>query len=185
MIHFETERLSIRNFRPGDWEALYAYLSQDEVLKYEPETANTEAECRAKADERSLGDIFLAVCLKETGQMIGHIYFNQEGPAEFMTWEIGYIFNPSFKGRGYATEAARGVIKLGFETMGAHRIMAMCNPENAASWKLLERLGMRREGHEKKKAFFRRTPEGSPLWHDAYVYAMLEEEWFGRAATRP
>jgi RimJ/RimL family protein N-acetyltransferase len=54
----------------------------------------------------------------------------------------------------------------------------LCNPENADSWRLLERLGMRREGFFRKKAFFRTDEAGNPLWHDAYEYAVLEESWF-------
>ena len=57
----------------------------------------------------------------------------------------------------------------------------MCNPENTASWKLLERISMRREGHYKKLAYFKKSPNGKPLWHDAYEYAILAEEWFSFA----
>jgi ribosomal-protein-alanine N-acetyltransferase len=53
----------------------------------------------------------------------------------------------------------------------------MCNPINSASWKLMERLGMRREGHFMQKAFFKRDEKGEPMWHDAYEYAILSDEW--------
>ncbi|MBP1177475.1 RimJ/RimL family protein N-acetyltransferase [Paenibacillus sp. PvR133] len=109
--------------------------------------------------------------------MIGHIYFNQTVPFEFLTWEIGYIFNPRYYGNGYATEASRRVLQYGFEELKAHRIIAMCNPENASSWRLLERLLMRKEGHHMKKAFFNKTEEGQPIWHNAYQYAILADEW--------
>jgi RimJ/RimL family protein N-acetyltransferase len=62
--------------------------------------------------------------------------------------------------------------------MGAHRIIGRCNPENTPSWKLMERLLMRREGYFKKPAFFKKSPDGKLVWHDAYQYAMLEEEFF-------
>ncbi|HEX2954982.1 MAG TPA: GNAT family protein [Bacillota bacterium] len=177
MMIMETERLTIRNFRPDDWQDLYEYLSQDEVLQYEPETANTEAQCRQKAEERSRGDEFLAVCLKTNEKMIGHLYFSQTEPHEFYTWELGYIFNPAYYGQGYATEACRRLIQYAFKELHAHRIIALCSPENTASWRLLERLSMRREGLFKKPAYFRTTHNGRPLWHDAYQYAILEEEW--------
>ncbi|MEN6316987.1 MAG: GNAT family protein [Clostridiaceae bacterium] len=173
----ETERLIIRNFVKNDWKDLYEYLSLKEVLKYEPSCESDEEDCMKKAVERSKSNTFLAVCLKENGKMIGHIYFSQVEPKEYLTWEIGYIFNPEFYGRGYATEASRGILQYGIEELGAHRIIAMCNPENTASWKLLERLSMRREGFFRKKAFFRRTDDGKPIWHDAYEYAILAEEW--------
>ncbi|MFF2907979.1 GNAT family N-acetyltransferase [Paenibacillus sp. NPDC057934] len=73
---------------------------------------------------------------------------------------IGYIFNPEFYGKGYATEACQAVLNYAFAELGAHRILALCNPDNAPSWRLLERLSMRREGHFKKEAFFKKTKVG-------------------------
>lgn len=177
MLSMETERLVVRNFKEDDWKDLYEYLSQKEVLRYEPEDPSDEEDCRKKASERSKGNNFWAVCLKESGKMIGHLYFQQGEPLEFLTWELGYIFNPAYYGRGYATEASRRMLRYGFEELGAHRIMAMCNPENTPSWKLMERLKMRREGFFKKNAFFRRNSGGGPIWFDSYEYAILHEEW--------
>ncbi|MFW6287605.1 MAG: GNAT family N-acetyltransferase, partial [bacterium] len=77
----------------------------------------------------------------------------------------------------YATEACKRMLKYGFEDLKVHRIMAKCNTENISSWKLLERLSMRREGHFKKPVYFKKTGEGNPIWHDDYQYAILEEEW--------
>jgi RimJ/RimL family protein N-acetyltransferase len=177
ILTMETERLVIRKFEPNDWKDLCEYLSLKEVLMYEPNSESDNKDCKKLALERSQSDIFFAVCLRETDKMIGHIFFNQLEPSEFLTWEIGYIFNPKFYGNGYATEACKQILKYGFEELGAHRIIGNCNPENTASWKLLERLSMRREGCFKKKAFFRKTSDGKPIWHDSYQYAILEEEW--------
>jgi RimJ/RimL family protein N-acetyltransferase len=73
--------------------------------------------------------------------MIGHVACNREGPEELLTWNHGYIFNPAFYGKGYATEASRRILQHAFEELGAHRVQAGCNPDNAPSWRLLERLG--------------------------------------------
>ncbi|MGA9762735.1 MAG: GNAT family protein [Gaiellaceae bacterium] len=173
----ETARLSIRSFRSGDWQDLHEYLSQPAVLEFEPGQPSDEAQCKEIAAERSHGSAFWAVCLKPGEKMIGHVYFSQIEPEELMTWEFGYIFNPAFGGRGYATEACRALLSLGFGELGAHRVVAMCDPRNPPSWRLLERLSMRREGHFRQMAFFRRTSDGKPLWHDAYQYALLESEW--------
>ena len=70
------------------------------------------------------------------------------------------------------------IIQYSFEECDAHRIIAMCNPENIPSWKVMERLNMRREGHLKKQAFFKVSSKGKPLWHDSYLYAILKEEFF-------
>ena len=53
----------------------------------------------------------------------------------------------------------------------------MCNPENTPSWRLMERLGMRREGHLRKNIWFFRDENGRPIWQDTYEYAILREEW--------
>ena len=94
--------------------------------------------------------------------MVGHLYVALQEPAEFGTWEIGYIFNPDYGKQGYATEAARRLLDWLFMEKAAHRVMAMCSPENPSSWRLLERLGMRREGFFRQKAFFRRDAQGRP-----------------------
>ena len=177
MLIMETERLIIRKFKADDWKDLFEYLSQESVVKYEPYDIYSEEDCKQSAINRSQNDVFWAVCLKENNKLIGNVYFQQQDPKKFFTWEIGYVFNPTYYGKGYATEACKRVLKYGFEQLGAHRIIGKCNPENTASWKLLERLSMRREGHYIKPAFFKRKLDGSPIWHDAYIYAILAEEW--------
>ena len=176
-MNFETERLIVRKFYANDWIDLHEYLSQKEVLKYEPASESGVEECKQIALDRSKGDIFWAVCCKETNKMIGHVYFEQIQPLEFLTWQIGYIFNPAYYGKGYATEACQAILQYGFDQLGAHRIIAMCNVENAASWKLLERLSMRREGHSLQNAFFERTDDSEPIWINSFQYAILEDEW--------
>jgi RimJ/RimL family protein N-acetyltransferase len=176
----ETHRLIIRRFKPEDWEDLYEYLSKEEVVKYEPYGVHTKEQSKEEAVHRSGNEEFWAVCLKENNKLIGNLYFEQQYPKEFGTWEIGYVFNPQFGGEGYATEACQKLIQIAFDQYGAHRIIGKCNPENTASWKLLERLSMRREGHYLKPVYFKKTKEGKPIWHDAYEYAILDEEWFSK-----
>jgi RimJ/RimL family protein N-acetyltransferase len=173
----ETDRLIIRNFCSADWEDLYEYLSNENVVKYEPYSVFSEEECKQEAINRSNNNSFLAVCIKESNKLIGNLYFQQQEPKIFLTWEIGYVFNPAYYGKGYATEACKRILRYGFENLNAHRIVGWCNPENTASWKLMERLLMRREGYFKKTAFFRKTPDGKPIWHDAYQYSILEEDF--------
>lgn len=178
MSILETDRLIIRNFHIDDWKDLHEYLSNETVVKYEPYDVFGEEACKQEAINRSQNNAYWAVCLKEKNKLIGNLYFQQQEPKEFMTWEVGYVFNPEFYGKGYATEACKRILKFGFEQVSAHRIIGMCDPENSASWRLLERLSMRREGCYKKPAFFRKTLDGKPIWHDAYEYSILEEEFF-------
>ncbi len=172
----ETKRLIIRNFTENDWKDLFEYLSRSQIYIYEPGRPITEEESRKKALERSGGDNFFAVVLKENMKMIGHLYFQKIDPAEFMTFEIGFIFNPEYQRMGYAKEAAGNLIGHAFRKKGVHRIIAECNPENTASWKLLEGIGMRREGHSMQSGFFRRDEEEQPLWFNSYQYAILNNE---------
>ena len=170
----ETNRLTIRRFSPDDWRDLYEYLSQYETVKYEPYEIFTEEESKREAIRRSENDAFWAVCLKSSGKLIGNIYLSEQ---DFETWELGYVFNAEFLRHGYATEAARALIDYSFEEKNAHRIVAMCNPLNERSWKLLERLGMRREGFLKQNVYFKTNEQGSPIWRDTYEYAVLRTEW--------
>jgi len=176
-MFLETERLILRRFSSEDWKDLHEYLSKEEVVKYEPYGIFTEEECKKEAEYRSQQQCFWAVCLKENNKLIGNVYFAQQHPEEILTWTIGYVFNPVFQGRGYATEASREILRYGFEQLNARRIVAMCNPKNSASWKLLERLNMRREGHLIKNIFFKYDDKGQPIWNDTYEYAILAEEW--------
>jgi len=174
-----TDRLLLRKFTIDDHEDLYEYLSNSKVVKYEPYDTYTMEECIEEVKFRAEDENqrFWAVCLKENKKVIGHVYFNQEEPMEFNTWELGYVFNPKFYGQGYATEACRRILKYGFEEKKAHRIVAGANVKNESSWKLLERLYMRREGHMLQNVFFKRTLDGEPIWNDSYRYGILYEEY--------
>jgi RimJ/RimL family protein N-acetyltransferase len=173
----ETERLLVRNFKAEDWQDLQEYVKQKEIFKFEPEWDISEEGCKNACIYFSKENVFLAVELKATGKMIGHIYFNRAEPEEFKNWELGYIFSILYQGKGYATEACRRLIHYAFEELGAHRVSAKCSPDNTASWKLLERLQMRKEGHSLRCVTFKKTPQGEPIWWDEYLYAILAEEW--------
>ena len=176
-VVLETERLILRRFEPGDGEDLFEYLSDEETVRFEPYGVFTREQADAEAARRAGDEAFWAVCPKDSGKLIGNVYFCLQQPEQFRAWEIGYVFNRLFCGRGYATEAVVRVMRHGFEVMGAHRIEAHCNPLNERSWKLLERAGLRREGHFPQKAWFKRDASGQPIWHDAYAYGLLDEEW--------
>ena len=170
----ETERLVIRRFRPDDWKDLHEYLSQEEVVKFEPYEIFTPKDSRAEAQKRSESEKFWGVCLKDTGKLIGNLSLEKLG---FDTWELGYVFNMQYHKKGYAIEAASALVGYTFEALSARRVIAMCNPLNTASWKLLERLGMRREGHLVKNIYFKKDENNCPIWADTYEYAVLASEW--------
>jgi [ribosomal protein S5]-alanine N-acetyltransferase len=174
MTPLETERLIVRAFKAEDAADLFEYLSLPETYAFEPGDPIDLAEAKRLAAERAAGDSFYAVELKDTGKMVGHLYFARTQPEEFLTWELGYIFNPAFHRRGYCSEASRALLAYAFRELHAHRVVAFCDPQNPASWKTLESIGLKREGFFPQKAFFRRDKEGRPLWHDCLAYGITE-----------
>ena len=171
-----TPRLIVRTFQPEDTENLYEYLSKDEIYRFEPGEPVDRQQAQELANEMSTSPDFWAVELQAEQKVIGQIYFKHIDPPHLMTWELGYIMSPRYQRQGYTTEAVTALLRNGFTKAGIHRVIAHCNPENTASWKLLEKIGFRREGLLKKEVFFRRDANGVPLWTDTLVYAILEEE---------
>ena len=165
----ETERLILRRYREEDLGDLYEYLSDEEVVKFEPYAPMDVREVRHELIRRIADDEMIAVELKAGGKLIGNVYL---GKRDFDSLEIGYVFNRNYWGRRYAKESCRAVIERAFSE-GVHRIYAECDPCNTASWRLLESLGFRREAHFRQNVYFRRDESGSPLWKDTLVYSLL------------
>ncbi len=176
MDELDTERLRVRRFRLSDGAGLFAYLSRPEAVRFEPYPVQSEQDCARLAAERSVDPAFWAVCLHGSGELVGNLYLSLQQPESWRTYELGYVFHPRRWGHGYATEAAGALVSACFDG-GAHRVVARCNPQNESSWRLLERLGLRREGHLVRSASFGVDDFGRQVWHDAYLYAALAEEW--------
>ena len=157
-----------------DYNDLYEYLSDKETYRFEPGEPVTIATAKILCKSRSKDNKFLAVQLKN--KVIGHIYFGQIKPKKFLTWEAGFIFNRKYQGKGYATESLMAVIDYGFKNMNIHRIIAHCNPRNISSWKLLERVKMRREGKLRESIYFINDENGNPIWLDTYEYGLLKRD---------
>jgi RimJ/RimL family protein N-acetyltransferase len=88
--------------------------------------------------------------------------------------ELGWVLDPAYTGHGYATEAVRELLRYCFQDLGVRRIIANCFLDNDTSWRLMERVGMRRELHAVRESLHR-----SGRWLDTVGYAILEEEWWG------
>ena len=166
----QTDRLRLRRFQDSDLQDLYEYLSDEEVVRHEPYKPMSLEETKNNLVWRVSTDEMIAVELKENHKLIGNVYF---GKRDFDSFELGYVFNRSFWGKGYACEACKAVIGQAFAD-GAHRIYAECDPQNAGSWKLLERLGFKREAHLRQNVYFWKDEQGNPIWKDSYVYAALQ-----------
>lgn len=169
-----TERLTIRKFKTTDWEDLSEILTDESVVYFEPYDVFTVEACKSEAENFSKSDNFFAVVLKDEDKVIGKLYFNDEG--NYGTYELGYTFNRSYQGHGYAKESSMALMKYAFENMGARRIVAYADAANEKSWKLLEALGMSIEGKMKKHTFKHKDENGEPIWQDMLIYALLKED---------
>lgn len=168
----ETGRLILRRYRREDLQDLYKYLSDETVVRfepYEPMDMNEVTEC---LDRRISTDEMVAVELKSCHKLIGNVYL---GKRDCNAPELGYVFNRHYWGQGYAAESCTALIRKAFPE-GVHRIYAGCDPCNAASWKLLERLGFTREAHFRQNVYFRKDKDNNPVWKGTYVYSLLNEQ---------
>lgn len=160
----------LRKYCQEDLQDLYEYLSDGEVLKYEPYLPMNLEETKAELAVRIGSDEMIAVELKADHKLIGNVYL---GKREFESLELGYVFNKAYWGRGYAREACHGLIEKAFSE-GVHQIYAECDPCNQNSWRLLEWLGFSREAHFCQNVYFWKDALGNPVWKDTFVYSMLK-----------
>ena len=171
LTEIETVRLLLRAIVASDWPAIFAYMSDPRVTAFLPQGRLDEEASRAFALKQSSNEgEAVAVVEKATGQMIGHMPFHPWLAPD--TYEIGWAFSHAHQGKGYATEAGQALLAHAFEALKAHRVIATCQPENVASWRVAEKLGLRREGHF--RACLYRAPG---IWWDEFFYAVLAEEY--------
>jgi RimJ/RimL family protein N-acetyltransferase len=114
--------------------------------------------------------ILLAIVEQESGAFVGDAMLRLL-TAEHRNGEIGFVLHPDHQRRGYATETARELLRVGFEQAGLHRMIARCEPRNTASAAVMERLGMRREAHLVENEWVKGE------WQSEFVYALLVREW--------
>jgi RimJ/RimL family protein N-acetyltransferase len=180
-MNLVTERLVLREFAEEDWPAILAYQSNPLYLCYYEWTERTPEAVREflqmfldQQQETPRSKFQLAITLKSTGELIGNCGIRMRS-VEAHEGDIGYELDPHHWGQGYATEAARAMLAFGFTNFRLHRVWSWCIADNGSSVRVLERLGMRREGHLRENEFYKGR------WWDTYLYAILEDEW--RAQT--
>ena len=179
MEEIYTKRLVLRKFKESDYDDLYEFLSQLRDNEFEGYPGITYENGREHLRYRLDSEEFYAFALKEPssdsgrGKVIGNIYC---GNRDYAAKEVGYIINEHYRGNGFAAEALDAVVAAAFRA-GAHRIFAECDPRNACSWKLLEKVGFRREAHFRQNIYFHKDADGKPVWKDTYVYALLRSDF--------
>jgi RimJ/RimL family protein N-acetyltransferase len=178
-----TERLLLRPFAAEDLEALLGIHGDPGVARYLYWEARDRAQVSdVLADKVRMtalaheGDVLsLAAVRADTRELVGDVSLvwvserHRQG-------EVGYLLHPAQRGRGYATEAVRALLRLGFEELGLHRIVGRLDGRNVGSARVLERLGMRREAQLVENELVKGQ------WTDELVYALLDREWAAQAA---
>ncbi|HEU4807101.1 MAG TPA: GNAT family protein [Homoserinimonas sp.] len=180
-LPIETERLVLRAFSVADTDAYFEYQQLPEVARYLYRAPHTHEKCREVLERAATlafdadGDVLaLASESADDATLLGEAVLKLANRAADQG-EVGYTLAPWASGRGYATEAAGAMLKLGFETYGFHRIFARIDEENTGSVRVAERLGMRQE------ARLVESDLRDGQWGTEVVYAMLASEWFGSA----
>jgi RimJ/RimL family protein N-acetyltransferase len=181
-LPIETDRLTLRRYVENDYDDLLKLQSNPDVTRFLLYDVRTPEQVKEALTGR-LADVpmdadgqalTVAVVLRDTGQHLGEVtlFLNN---VEQRTGEIGYVFHPESHGHGYAAEASVELLRLGFEELGLHRIIARLDARNTASVKLLERLGLRQEAHFVQNEYLKGE------WTDELVFAMLYSEWDKRS----
>jgi [ribosomal protein S5]-alanine N-acetyltransferase len=173
MDAIETNRLVLRNFRSGDAPGLYAYLNEPGASCFLSMKLEGMDAAEAEVENRSRSDDHIAVCLKDSGEVIGDVFAIPEED----TFAVGWNFNRDFSGCGFATEAARALFSYLFSVRGARRLYAYVEDHNRASRRLCERLGMRQEGLFLEYVSFKKDESGEPIFENTMQFAILRKEW--------
>lgn len=178
-----TERLSIRPATADDAEATWDYRRIPSVAMWMT-TAPTSLE--EYADLFVLEDRLPKTFIMERdGTVVGDLMIAIEDPwaqtevkdqAKGLQAELGWCLRPEAEGQGLATEAVVELFRICFEDLGLRRVVANCFTANEPSWRLMERVGMRREEHAVQDSLHRNGE-----WMDGYRYALLADEWRARA----
>ena len=171
-----TARLELRPSTPDDTADVFALRSHPDVAEWGyrwPRDAGAFAEIWTELCESHLSVLLGGTLI---GDFMLHIrdgwaQLDVADQAERAEAELGYAFHPDHHGKGYATEAGAAVLEIAFASLGVRRVTAGVFADNVPSWRLLERLGMRREGHNLRDSLHRERG-----WLDGYTYALLADE---------
>jgi RimJ/RimL family protein N-acetyltransferase len=181
-VEVSTDRLVLRPLTEDDIETAQSYRNREGVARYllwevhereqgEEPFAGRRALRRLEHDGDGL--VFAVEMPDANGghsRVIGDMSVFLKSAADAQL-EVGWVFHPAVHGRGYATEAAQALLRVCFETLGAHRVVAELDPRNEVSARLCDTLGMRREGHYLENVLV----DGA--WTDTCIHAILDREF--------
>jgi RimJ/RimL family protein N-acetyltransferase len=174
-----TARLLLRPAASADADITWEYRKLDDVSRWITRAPTTIEDYRAQFLEADR--LMATLVVEHVGVVVGDLMLRvQDAWAQFevaerargVEAELGWVLDPAYAGRGLATEAVEEMFRLSFEELGLRRVIANCFAGNDASWRLMERVGMRRETHTVRESLHR-----SGEWLDGYTYALLADEW--------
>ena len=178
-VFFQTERLIVRAMRPSDVEAFVAYRSDPDVARYQSWDDYTLQQGRALVEEMQElrpglpGEWYQLAVVDGGGELVGDLAACVDAE-EQRQLEVGFTFAPEHQGKGYATEALRGLLAYAFGSLGMHRVIAITDARNDAAASLLTRVGFRQEAHFVDNVLFKGA------WGSEFLFAVLESEWADR-----
>jgi RimJ/RimL family protein N-acetyltransferase len=179
--NLETERLILRKFKESDAEIFFNYRTKPEVVLYQGEgwvdykiEQAVEFVKKQMNFEPGIPNTWfqIAIELKSTGNIVGDLAIHTL-PEDINQVEIGFTLNPIYQNKGFGIEAVKCLLGYIFNVMNKHRVIAIADVRNNSSIKLLQKIGLRREGHFIKSAW------NKSEYTDEYLFAMLKEEWRG------
>jgi len=182
-----TERLTLRPATAADANATWNYRRIDSVGQWLTEVPTDLDKYRSTFTEPER--LAATVIVELDGQIVGDFMLRVEDAwaqtevadyAKGKVAELGWVLEPAHTGHGYATEAVRALLDHCFTSLGVHRVVANCFLANDTSWRLMERVGMRRECHAVAESLHR-----SGQWLDTVTYAVLADEWALGARSQP
>lgn len=172
-----TERLMLREYIIDDYKEAHSYLSDPEVLKYMEFSPTTEEQSRDYVNrflnfQKQEPRIYIkfVVILKTDNCIIGECGLLMPN-YKHKTAELVYRFNKDYWGKGYATEAAKAILNFGFYQLSLHRIDATCDIRNSASSKVIDNIGMQKEGCLREHKWVKEW------WRSSFLYSILEYEF--------
>ena len=177
-----TERLALRPATPDDVDATYAFRRLPELAEWVTHDVQSRDDYAAMflAPDR----ISSTLVMERDGVVVGDLMIRIEDAwaqaevadeARGTQAELGWTLDPAYGGQGLATEAVAELLRICFEDLGLRRVTALCFADNEPSWRLMERLGMRRESHNVADSLHRTRG-----WLDGFGYALLAGEWRAR-----
>ncbi|MCW2759087.1 MAG: GCN5-related N-acetyltransferase [Nocardioidaceae bacterium] len=181
-----TERLLIRASDDTDATTTFRYRRLPEVTTWLPRHIDDLAAYVEMFDKPERRDTTLVI--EHEGVVVGDLMLRVEDPwsqsevaeqARGTVAELGWSFDPAYGGRGLATEAVTELLRIAFDEVGVRRVVALCFADNEPSWRLMERVGMRREAHTIADSLHR-----SGAWLDGFEYALLADEWRAARVSR-